>query len=242
MSKKNTSSSRRRSRPVKKPSAAKKFSRNKPAMFLSIFIVFILIASSAFAVFQFLGRNDNDTEVETSYQDDPEYKSALASTNHPVAVLETSKGAIAVELYTDQAPYTCENFINLVNDGFYDGMIFHRVMDGFMIQAGNTMSDGTTKTSPYGKIEKFEGDVSHEDGTISMASTGAGVPGEAQFFIMDGARSSLDGSYAAFGKTIYGIKVVREIADEAHDGGYDDAGGGKPYNDIIINKIKMVKE
>jgi cyclophilin family peptidyl-prolyl cis-trans isomerase len=129
-----------------------------------------------------------------------------------------------------------------VNDGFYDGVIFHRVMDDFMIQAGNTMPDGTTKESPYGQISKFEGSLNHEDGTISMASTGAGVPGEAQFFICDGAQPGLDGSYAAFGKTIYGIEVVRDIADEPQDGSYGSVGGGKPLNDIIIEKIFMAKD
>jgi len=185
-------------------------------------------------------QEENNTEI--SYEDDPEYELALAGTTYPVAVLETSKGVIAVELYFDQAPETCQNFITLVKDGFYDSMIFHRVMDDFMIQAGNTMPDGTTKESPYGQISKFEGNLNHVDGTISMASTNAGVPGEAQFFICDGAQPGLDGSYAAFGKTIYGIKVVQDIADEEQDGSYGSVGGGKPLNDIIIQKIYMVKE
>jgi peptidyl-prolyl cis-trans isomerase A (cyclophilin A) len=183
---------------------------------------------------------NTDNEDENNYEDDPEYESALAGTTYPVAVFETIKGVIAVELYDDQAPETCKNFIKLVNDGFYDGMIFHRISNDFMIQAGNTMPDGTTKESPYGKISKFEGNLNHEDGTISMASTGAGVPGEAQFFICDGAQPGLDRSYAAFGKTIYGIEVVRDIADDPQDNS-SPAGGGRPYNDIIIEKIFMVK-
>ncbi len=241
MTAKKTNSSRRRSRPVEKQSATKKFKRNKPAMLLSIFVVFILVLSSAYAFIQFLG--NDETEENTGYQNDPEYKDALAGTNYPVAVLETSKGAIAIELYTDQAPKTCENFINLVNDEFYDGMIFHRISDDFMIQAGKSLPDGTTKTSPYGNIEEFEGEVSHVDGAISMASTDAGVPGSAEFFICDGAQSFLDGSYAAFGKTIYGIDVVRDIADDPHDGSFEpNPGGGKPTTDIVINKILVVKE
>ena len=237
-------SSRRRSRDVTKPSVKTKMKRNKPAMFLSIFIVLMLVLSGVYVIFSGFSNNDS----VTSYEDDPEYISALAGTDYPVAVLETSKGAIAVELYNDndQAPLTCQNFINLVKDGFYDGMIFHRVMDGFMIQAGSTMPDGTTKTSPYGNIAQFEGSLTHEDGAISMASTGAGTPGEAQFFIMDGARVGpeygMDGSYAAFGKTIYGIEVVRDIADEPEDGSYGDVGGGRPYDDIIIQKIYMAKQ
>jgi len=232
-------SERRRSRPVTKQSKTYKIKRNKPALVLAILIVIMLVFSGFYVIFSSLSGSDNTNE--SSYKNDPNYISALAGTSYPVAVLETSKGVIAVELYDDQAPLTCQNFIKLVNDGFYDGMIFHRVMDDFMIQAGNTMPDGTTKESPYGQISKFEGKLNHEDGTISMASTGAGVPGEAQFFICDGAQPGLDGSYAAFGKTIYGIEVVRDIADEPQDGSSGSAGGGKPLSDIIIEKIYMAK-
>ena len=176
----------------------------------------------------------------------PELQNAISNTDYPVALLNTTKGLIAAELYDDKAPITCQNFIKLVNDGFYDGMIFHRIMDDFMIQAGSTFPDGTTKQSPYGYIS-FEGpaqgnNVSHIDGTISMASTGSEVGGSAQFFIMDGDYPSLDGHYAAFGRVIYGIEVVRDIADEPEDGSYGAVGGGRPTNgDIIINSIKMVK-
>ena len=111
-----------------------------------------------------------------------------------------------------------------------------------MIQSGGFLPDGTQKSSPYGNIQFESNDLKHVDGAISMASTGAGVGGSAQFFICDGAQPGLDGSYAAFGKTIYGINVVQDIADEPQDGSYGSVGGGKPYNDIIIQKIYMVKE
>lgn len=241
MSAKNFSSDRKRSRPVIKQSKVKKLKRNKSAMVLAIIIISMLIFSSLYVVFSNLGESDNTQEKEDVQ--DSDYLNALANTNYPVALLNTTKGLIAIELYNDKAPLTCQNFIKLINDGFYDGMIFHRVMDDFMIQAGSTYPEGTQKNSD---TILFEGpaqgnDVSHIDGTISMASTGAGVGGSAQFFIMDGANPSLDGSYAAFGKTIYGIEVVRDIADEPHDGS-SPAGGGKPTSeDIIINSIEMVK-
>lgn len=158
--------------------------------------------------------------------------------NMPVALIDTSKGVIGVELYLDKMPITCDNFINLAISGFYDGMIFHRIDDSFMIQAGNTYPDGTTKESPFGNIEFEVSDVKHVDGAISMASTGAGVGGSSQFFICDGAQDFLDGSYAAFGKTIYGISIVRDIADDTHDNS-SPAGGGKPLIDIIINSITI---
>lgn len=241
MNKKIDNVSRRRSRPVAKSNVKTKIKRNKTAMFLAIFIVLMLVLGSLYVIFSSLGNKDSEN-TENSYKDNPEYKSALAGTNYPVAVLETTKGVIAVELYDDRAPETYLNFIKLVKSGFYDGMIFHRVMDDFMIQAGKSFPDGTTKTSPYGNIKVFEGGVSHSDGAISMASTGAGVPGSAEFFICDGSQTGLDGSYAAFGKTIYGIDVVRDIADEPQDGSYGSVGGGKPYNDIIIQRIYMAKE
>ena len=241
MNKKIETSGRRRSREVTKPNIKTKVKRNKTAMFLAIIIVFMFVFSSLYVIFSNLG-NNNSNNSDNSYKDDPEYKTALAGTTYPVAVFETSKGIIAVELYDNRAPETCQNFINLVNDGFYDGMIFHRVMDDFMIQAGKSFPDGSTKTSPYGNIGDFEGGVSHVNGAISMASTGAGVPGSAEFFICDGDQTFLDGSYAAFGKTIYGIKVVQDIADEPQDGSYGSVGGGKPYNNIIIQKIYIAKE
>lgn len=155
-----------------------------------------------------------------------------------VATINTSKGIIKIELFEDLIPKTCENFIKLADEGFYDGMIFHRVMDDFMIQAGNTYPDGSTVESPYGNIVfETHQDVFHVDGAISMASTGAGLGGSAQFFICDGAQSGLDGSYAAFGKTIEGISVVRDIADESHDSSYGSVGGGRPNSDIIIYSV-----
>jgi cyclophilin family peptidyl-prolyl cis-trans isomerase len=250
MSAKKNNSSRRRSRPVQKKSMAKKIKRNKSAMFLSIFIVIILIASSSIAIFQFLGGEDTEdindnNDTQKGYQNDPEYLKALSSTNNPVAVLETSKGEIAVELYENQAPYTCENFIKLVKNGFYDGLVFHRVIDDFMIQGGGFTQERTNKDSPYGNIATFEGGISHADGVISMASTGAGVPGSNQFFICDGAQTSLDGDYAAFGKTIYGMDVVRDIAKVKTTTKYLSTGqpmNDWPEEDVIINKITMGKE
>jgi len=233
-------SDRKRSRPVNKVGLATKLKRNKIATFLVIIIILIVVVSSVYIIINNLPKSNNSET--SSYKDDPAYISAIASTNYPVAVLETSKGVIAIELYTDKMPITCSNFIKLVKDGFYDGMIFHRVMDNFMIQAGKSFPNGSSKTSKYGNIQFEVSNVTHVDGAISMASTGAGVGGSAEFFICDGAQPFLDGSYAAFGKTIYGINVVRDIADEPHDNSYGSVGGGKPLDDVIIYRIIIVNE
>lgn len=160
-------------------------------------------------------------------------------TSYPVATINTTKGVMKVKLFDSKMPVTVNNFIRLANEGFYDGMIFHRVMDDFMIQAGWMYPDGSTVESPYGNIAFEESDVSHVDGAISMASTGSGVGGSSQFFICDGAQKGLDGHYAAFGVVIEGIDVLRDIADEPHDSSYGTVGGGKPYTDIIINSITV---
>lgn len=179
--------------------------------------------------------NNNSTDNETNgkLENDSEV------TESTFAIINTSKGIIKVELYKNLAPITCKNFIKLANEGFYDGMIFHRIMDDFMIQAGNTYPNGTIKNSPYGNIEFESSDnLKHEDGSISMASTGWGVGGSAQFFICDGAQPSLDGGYAVFGKTVEGIGVVRDIADDPQDNS-NPAGGGRPITDIIIYSITI---
>ena len=237
-------SDRRRSRPVTKQSATHKIKRNKPAMALVIIIILMLIFSTFYVVFTSFSNTNGSNNVSTgSYKSDPNYVNALAETEYPVAVIELSEEeAIAIELYNDEMPITCQNFIDLINRGFYDGMIFHRVMDGFMIQAGKSLPDGTTKISPFGNIVFEPSNVQHDDGAISMASTGDQVGGSAEFFICDGAQHGLDGRYAAFGKTIYGIEYVREIADEPHDSSFGAVGGGKPYNDIIIISITILNE
>jgi len=214
-----TRSSRKRSRPVKKQNPLKKSSGK-----IGIVLIFAIILIAVAAVYVYSGNNGQDGGT---------------TEGNPIAVIDTSKGTIKVELYEDKVPTTVQNFVKLANDGFYDGMIFHRIMNDFMIQAGRYFPDGSQEQSPYGNIEfETHEDVKHVDGAISMASTGAKVGGSSEFFICDGAQSGLDGNYAAFGVVIEGIDVVRDIADEAHDNS-SPAGGGKPDEDILINSITI---
>jgi len=158
-----------------------------------------------------------------------------------LAIIDTSKGIIKIELFEDKLPKTTENFIKLATDGFYDGLIFHRVKDDFMIQAGRYTPDGSQKTSPYGTIEfETHPDVQHVDGAISMARGTDPNSASAEFFICDEAQHFLDGQYAAFGVVIEGLEVVQEIASTPHDGSLEpNPGGGKPLEDIIINSITI---
>ena len=217
MASKKYTSERRRSREITKKKKTDVFKKNK--MIAILVILGFVFASIVGAYFVLMGDEEEN----------------------PIAVIDTSKGVIKIELYIDEMPITCQNFIDLANDGFYDGMIVHRVQDGFMIQSGKMLPDETIKNSPYGDIVFEESDVPHVDGAISMASSGDQVGGSAEFFICDGEQTGLDGRYAAFGKTIQGIEIVREIADEPHDSSFGSVGGGRPINeDIIINSITIV--
>jgi cyclophilin family peptidyl-prolyl cis-trans isomerase len=124
--------------------------------------------------------------------------------------LETSMGTIKLELEGDKAPRTVTQFLKNVNAGKYDGLTFHRVMKGFMIQGGDPNGNGTGG----GTIAFEKTDISHVRGTISMASSAAGVSQSGmQFFIMQGDATTLDGQYAAFGRVMTGMDVVDKIAN-----------------------------
>jgi peptidyl-prolyl cis-trans isomerase A (cyclophilin A) len=189
-------------------------------IYLALILIVIVIAVVAVVVSQNLLNPKSDNIPE----------------GNPVALFDTSFGTFKVELFKDKMPETVDNFVKLVNDGFYNGVIFHRIGDNFMIQGGGYYPNGTRKTSPYGNIPFETSDVKHVDGAISMASTGAKVGGAAEFFICDGPQTFLDGNYAAFGVVIEnGMDVVRTIAAQPHPDGGD--GTGKPDSDIVINNI-----
>lgn len=142
---------------------------------------------------------------------------------NPIVTIEMENGhKIKLELYPDKAPNTVNNFISLVKDGFYDGLIFHRVIKGFMIQGGDPAGVGTGGPGYQIKgefaLNGFKGnDIKHERGVISMARAYHPDSAGSQFFIMHANSSYLDGQYAAFGKTIEGIDTVDEIAGVATD-------------------------
>ncbi len=137
--------------------------------------------------------------------------------NPIVNIKMANGGVIKVELYPDVAPNTVNNFISLVNKGFYNGLIFHRVIPGFMIQGG--CPEGIGIGGPGYSIEgefaqnRFTNDLKHERGVISMARSMAPNSAGSQFFIMHQNAPHLDGAYAAFGKVIEGMDVVDEIAN-----------------------------
>lgn len=135
-----------------------------------------------------------------------------------MVVFELENGkTIEIELYPDKAPITCENFTNLVEDGFYDGLTFHRVIRGFMIQGGCPYGTGTGGPGHNIKGEFLangvNNDLKHTRGVVSMARAMDPDSAGSQFFIMHEDAPHLDGQYAAFGKVVSGMDAVDEIAE-----------------------------
>lgn len=141
---------------------------------------------------------------------------------NPIVTIEMKNGdVIKVELYPDVAPNTVNNFISLVNKGFYNGLTFHRIIKGFMIQGGDPDGNGTggpdyTIPGEF-SINGFENNLSHEPGVISMARSQHPDSAGSQFFIMHKKASHLDGSYAAFGKVTEGMEIVNKLAETDTD-------------------------
>lgn len=148
-------------------------------------------------------------------------------------------GIIKIELYPEKAPKTVANFEKLVKEGFYDGLIFHRVIKGFMIQGGDPEGTGCggSKETIVGEFAQngfLKNDLSHERGVISMARTSFPNSASSQFFIVHEDALFLDGQYAAFGKVTEGMDVVDEIAESATD--FRD----RPMIDRVMKKVTLI--
>lgn len=150
-------------------------------------------------------------------------------------------GTIKLELDADTAPETVQNFISLAKDGFYDGLTFHRMIKGFMIQGGDPSGNGTGGSDKTIKGEfsanGVENNLSHKRGVISMARSGNPDSASSQFFIMHQDTPSLDGQYAAFGEVTEGIEVVDQICEKTPV--TDDNGTVEPGQQPKIESIKV---
>jgi len=150
--------------------------------------------------------------------------------NMKIAKFETSMGDFEIELFVDKAPITTKNFIDLSEKGFYDGLIFHRVIDGFMIQGGDPEGRGTGGPG-YSIKDEFHPELKHDsEGVLSMANAGPNTGGS-QFFITLAATPWLDGKHAVFGKVVSGMDVVKAIG-KVQVGAND-----KPVEDVVIKRI-----
>ena len=157
--------------------------------------------------------------------------------NPIVTIQMKSGGTIKVELYPEIAPNTVNNFISLVKKGFYDGVIFHRVIPGFMIQGGDPQGIGIGGPGYRIKGEfsanGFENKLKHTTGVISMARSSHPDSAGSQFFIMVDDAPHLDGQYAAFGKVIEGIEEAQRIVSVNRNH------ADKPYNDEIMESVTV---
>ena len=142
----------------------------------------------------------------------------LLSGLHYAEIEVEDYGVISLELDADTAPITVTNFVNLAKDGFYDGLTFHRIIDGFMIQGGDPLGNGTGGSDETIKGEfsdnGVENDISHVRGTISMARSSDPDSASSQFFIVHQDSTYLDGQYAAFGHVTDGMDVVDAICED----------------------------
>jgi peptidyl-prolyl cis-trans isomerase B (cyclophilin B) len=149
-------------------------------------------------------------------------------------------GDIKIELAYDKAPNTCANFVELARNGFYDGLVFHRIIKNFMIQGGDPTGTGAGgpgySIAGEFNINNHKNTLSHKRGVISMARTNDPDSAGSQFFICDHDDSFLDGQYASFGKVVEGMDVVDKIASVKKDG--DD----RPLTPVIIEKATVVDE
>lgn len=215
-----------------------------------IFLVIAIIL--LFVTLSFINISEKNNDIDLKIPDNiiksienGNYNEIDSSTNY-IKIDVKDYGEIIAVLYPDVAPLTVDNIKKLISEMFYDGLIFHRVINNFMIQTGDP-----TGTGIYGSEETINGEfkdngfnnvLSHTRGVLSMARKGS-VPetsetynsASSQFFIVQTDSTHLDGKYAAFGKVIKGIEIVDKIASEETN--EDD----KPINDIIINSIRFIE-
>lgn len=161
----------------------------------------------------------------------------MAKENTVNIVIDTNMGEIKAELYPDVAPITVKNFVDLIKKGFYNGLTFHRVIEGFMIQGGCPKGNGTGGPGYCIKGEfranGVKNDLKHERGVLSMARAMDPDSAGSQFFIMHETSPHLDGQYAAFGKVTDGMNVVDRIASVRTD--FND----RPLEKVVINEMRV---
>ena len=151
------------------------------------------------------------------------------------AVIETNRGTVTLELFEERAPRTTKNFIDLAEKGFYDGVVFHRVIEDFMIQGGDPT--GTGRGGPGHKIDdEFHPELRHdEEGVLSMANSGPDTGGS-QFFITLVATPWLDDRHAVFGKVVDGMEVVKKI------GGLPTDGSDRPREEVVMESVTVSQQ
>lgn len=203
-------------------------------------IICLLIIALLGAAATGCGSERNTAEEEQAESAEEE---ALLSGKHYVNINIKDKGTIKVELDADAAPITVTNFVNLVKEGFYDGLTFHRIIEGFMMQGGDPAGTGMggAERTIVGEFESngVKNPISHTRGTISMARSTMPDSASCQFFIMHQDGTYLDGDYAAFGHVTEGMEIVDDICENTTGQGQN--GMVPEENRPVIESIEYVE-
>lgn len=225
----------------------------KSYIIIGIVVILMLAAAGIYArINKTTAKNENTTNVENnvnSQKTENSEKNNESGENdmyktgtHHAEMIVKDYGTVKMELYADIAPITVANFAKLVNEGFYNGLTFHRIMSGFMIQGGDPLGNGTGGSDEEIKgefaLNGVENSISHTRGTISMARASAYNSASSQFFIMHQDYTGLDGAYAAFGKVTEGIEVVDKICENVIP--VDNNGTVLKNEQPVIESIKMI--
>ena len=228
----------------------------KSYIIIGIIVALVIVAIVCFAIYnnkikdntntiEPTSQEENNTEqniVSNEENEESEVNDMYSSGTHHAQIVVKDYGTISLELYADIAPITVSNFAKLVNDGFYDGLTFHRIIEGFMIQGGDPLGNGTGGSDENIKGEfamnGVQNSISHVRGTISMARSTSYNSASSQFFIMQEDTPSLDGLYAAFGKVTDGIEIVDKICEDTQV--EDSNGTVLKENQPVIEKITMI--
>lgn len=212
------------------PMATKSKKQNNTPVLIAIAVVAVLLVVAGILMLN--GNSTSDQPANT-----------LTGT-HYVQIDVQDYGTITAELYADTAPITVTNFMKLVDEGFYNGLTFHRIISGFMIQGGDPLGNGTGGSSEQIKGEfaqnGVKNDLAHTRGVLSMARSSMPNSASSQFFIMHQDAPHLDGSYAAFGKVLTGMEVVDAICQNTPvtDGNGTVAKGNQP----VITAIRRIEK
>lgn len=226
---------------------------NKKILIGMIITIAIVIVLAGFFIINALSKdtdksNINETtnttqkEENTQSSRQEEENNMYKTGKHHAKIEIKNYGTIELELDADIAPITVANFAKLVNEGFYNGLTFHRIMDGFMIQGGDPEGTGMGGSSENIKgefsVNGIKNTISHVRGTISMARSREYNSASSQFFIVHKDSKFLDGQYAGFGKVTSGIEIVDKICEDIQV--EDDNGTVLKANQPIIEKITMI--
>ena len=220
---------------------------NKKIIISVLVVILIILAISVYFITKKGEKSNEKQNVQKDAQteqkeENKEEKSMYSSGKHHAQIVIKNYGTISLELDADMAPITVENFANLVNDGFYDGLTFHRIISGFMIQGGDPEGNGLGGSNKEIKGEfsanGVKNTISHTRGVISMARAQSYNSASSQFFIMHEDAPYLDGSYAAFGHVTEGIEIVDKICEDTKV--EDSNGTVLKENQPVIEKIIMI--